>query len=364
MKVLFILPKVPAGGVERVRLILIEWLMANGIECRLALRHYRGELMEQARTLVPVLEFAPRGVHQFIPALTRLIAREQPTHVVTAFSDVGFMAWIALRRSGHHAAWIHSVHSSHYKVRPGLVGKIRSSIENCVAGHVYKCADTVVAVSEGVREEIIEKYRARPSRIKTIYNPVVPDVELRPLRKLPTENIRLFRIVALGRLMRVKGFDVLIRAMARVSGSWRLNIWGEGPERKNLESLIQQLGLQDKVHLRGYTSAPYEAMREADLYVLSSRHEGLPASLIEALACQCQIVATDCPVGPSEILQRGEFGQLVPVEEPEALAAAVRRVMVGGFRVCPARLLARARDFSQPRGCAQWEELLRAVEYE
>ena len=104
---------------------------------------------------------------------------------------------------------------------------------------------------------------------------------------------------------------------------------------------------------------PFTVMREADLFVLPSRHEGLPGVLIEALACQCQIVSTDCPQGPREILQEGKLGELVPVEDANALAAAITRVLEGKRQVDSDLLLERAYDFSRSVCCARWESLLR-----
>ncbi len=100
-------------------------------------------------------------------------------------------------------------------------------------------------------------------------------------------------------------------------------IFGEGPERARIESLRRDLGLEADVDLPGVTDNPYSAMRQASLFVLSSRFEGLPTVLIEALACGCPAVSTTCPSGPAEILDGGRYGLLVPPENPEALAAGI-----------------------------------------
>lgn len=361
MKVLFVLPNVRVGGVERVRLTLIEHLVANGVECRLALRRCQGELMDHARALAPVDELAPRGVYQFVPSLANLIRREQPTHVVTAFSDVAVLSWIAMRRANSNARWIHSVHNTHSMVgsRIGRWGRMRYRIENRMGIFAYHRADSVIVVSNGVRQELVDWYGIDPCRIATIYNPVVPDARLG--REHPPESIpgNPYRIAAIGRLVRQKGFDILIRAMHGVPDHWRLDIWGEGREHDALEAAISAAGMRERVRLRGYTADPYLVLRDADLFVLPSRHEGLPASLIEALASECQIVATDCPHGPREILEDGQLGQLVPVEDPSALANAIIRAMHGDFSVPRTRLLERAADFSRSRCCLRWEALLR-----
>lgn len=364
MKVLFILPNVAVGGVERVRLTLMQQFLADGIECLLALRHCRGELVERAREIVPVYELAPHGIHQFIPELARLIKREQPTHVVTAFSDVAVLAWIAMRLARSRARWVHSVHNTHSMTgaRRGFWGRLRYRLENQMAGFAYHQADATVTVSEGVRQEIFERYSVDSSRVTTIYNPAVPDDQLKWARPPRHGSSDPHRIVAIGRLVHQKGFDILIQAMARTTGSWQLEIWGDGPERPNLEASISENKLRERITLRGYTPDPYAVLREADLFVMSSRHEGLPATLIEALACQCQIVATDCPHGPREILNDGRLGQLVPVEDESALGDAIARAIDGTAYVEPHLLRDRASDFRRSACCTRWESVLRSVD--
>lgn len=360
MKVLFILPNVAVGGVERVRLTLMQQFVADGIECLLALRRCRGELIELARAIAPVHELAPGGMYQFLPALAKLIRRENPTHVVTAFSDVGLLTWIALKMTRSRAKWVHSADNTHSSIasRPGFFGILRSRAENRMASFTYRRVDAIVAVSDGIRQEIIDWFRIPPSRVSTIYNPVVAGDELLVMTRGRPAGQLVSKIVAVGRLVNQKGFDVLVRAMVDVPGKWRLDIWGEGPERSSLGKLICQSGLEAKVHLRGYTSKPFEVMRSADIYVMTSRHEGLGNTLIEALACQCQVVATDCPHGPREILQGEKLGQLVPVDDSKALACAISRAIEGEVYVAPKLLLDRATHFSCAQSCGEWETLL------
>ena len=361
MKVLFVLPNLAIGGVERVRLTIIEHLASHGVECRLALRRCEGELLERARTLTAVDELAPRGFYQFVPSLVSLIRHEQPTQVITAFPDIGVLTWLALRIAGSRAKWVHSVHDTHAIVasRPNRTGRIRHMVESRLAAFCYHHADAIVTVSEGIRREILDRYAVAPSKVTTLHNPAVPD-ELLDWKRLPTEKEgRTYRIVALGRLVQQKGFDILIRAMANVPGSWQLDIWGDGIERSKLFALAGELGLQNKIRFCGSTMEPFAVMREADLFVLPSRHEGLPGVLIEALACQCQIVATDCPQGPREILQEGRLGELVPVEDVNALASAIKRVIEGRHPFNTGLLVERAFDFTRSVCCTRWESLLR-----
>jgi glycosyltransferase involved in cell wall biosynthesis len=131
--------------------------------------------------------------------------------------------------------------------------------------------------------------------------------------------------------MKQKDFPTLINAFARLRQSRpaRLLILGEGPERPMLEALLAQLGVEQDVSLPGFVKNPYPYMARASVFAMSSRWEGLPTVLIEALYCGAPIVATDCPSGPSEILRNGEIGRLVPMKEPTALAEAIKAALDG-----------------------------------
>lgn len=136
-------------------------------------------------------------------------------------------------------------------------------------------------------------------------------------------------LVAAGRLAPWKGFDDLIRAMKLIPEHRRarLVILGGGPMKDELQSLINLLGLQESVCLMGYVENPLKYFARADVFVLSSHVEGLPNVLVEAMMCGCTPVATDCPTGPSEVLQGGKYGYLVPMRDPGAMAAGIEKAL-------------------------------------
>jgi glycosyltransferase involved in cell wall biosynthesis len=332
MKILFVLPRIVCGGIERVTLSLAREILANGHTCELALRQAVGEFLDEARAIMPVYEVAPKGLHQFIPSLGKLIKRQQPTHVVTAFHDIALLTWLAIRLSRQKTILVHGVHDTHRFLvdKPGFLGNAKWLISRLSANFIYRKANAIVTVSEGIRQEILTTFHANPEKITTIYNPVLHEIlDAKPrLHEIYASNSeRPFTLIALGRLSRQKGFDVLIEAMSKVPMPWQLDIWGEGEERKRLEAMITERKLESSIHLCGYTDKPLSVLAAADLFVLSSRHEGLPTVLIEALACACRIVATDCPHGPREILMNGRLGSLVPPENPNALTEAIIREM-------------------------------------
>jgi glycosyltransferase involved in cell wall biosynthesis len=136
-------------------------------------------------------------------------------------------------------------------------------------------------------------------------------------------------ILGVGRLVPQKDFSTLIKAFSRVRRSRpaHLVIIGEGRQRSEFTTLAQSLGIEKDIWMPGFFDNPYAFMSKASMLVLSSIYEGLPNVLIEALACGCPIVSTDCPSGPSEILEKGKFGTLVPMGDIHALAQAIHHTL-------------------------------------
>jgi glycosyltransferase involved in cell wall biosynthesis len=190
-------------------------------------------------------------------------------------------------------------------------------------------ADAVVSVSHGLTDDLRENFGIEPARLHTIYNPTYREAYVRAAAE-PVEHPWLVEkdqpvVIAAGRLHFVKGFYDLLDAFAlvRAARPARLLILGEGKERPQLQAHLEKLGLQDCVQMPGRvpTTAPWFA--RSDLFVLSSKREGLPAVLIEAMSVGTPVIATDCPSGPHEILDGGRLAPLVPVGDPVALAAAI-----------------------------------------
>jgi glycosyltransferase involved in cell wall biosynthesis len=168
-------------------------------------------------------------------------------------------------------------------------------------------------------------------------------------------------ILGVGKLERQKDFPTLLRAFARlrVEGPFRLAILGEGPQRDQLERLARDLAISGDVLLPGFQMNPFAWLARAAVFVLSSAWEGASNALMEALACGCPSVSTDCFSGPSETLDAGRYGPLVPVGDDRALAEAIAHVMRSPQD--RARLMARAEVFSVDRAATAYLDVLSRV---
>ena len=228
--------------------------------------------------------------------------------------------------------------------------------------HLTPDAAGFISVSRGIAADLAAAAGVPSDRITTIYNPVVTPGLLAKASERPAHPWLADGgppvVVAAGHLEEHKGFATLIKAFARVSGRrpCRLVILGEGRQRQQLETLVGELGLTGRVALPGWLDNPFALFARASLFVLSSVHEGLPTVLIEALACGCPCVSTDCPAGPAEILEDGTVGPLVPVGDEAALAEAMDRVL--GQPTDRDRLRQRGADFSAQKAGDAYERLI------
>ena len=241
-------------------------------------------------------------------------------------------------------------------------------LERKVNSALLHKADYVHTVSKGIKNELSELNWADDKIITTIYN----SVEKQRILQLATRssghpwverkvkfNHKI--ILSVGRLSREKNYPLLIKSFANLAQSENLKliILGEGDVRNNLQSLVVELSLRDIVSMPGWIANPFSFMRQTDVFVLSSDFEGFGNVLIEALACGCNIVSTDCPHGPREILDDGKFGELVPVDDEPAMTEAIAISLHSN----PSRqvLVKRAEEFSPQRQIAGFEQMFSQV---
>ena len=318
------------GGAQRAAIKLVAGFAERGLRVDLVLANRQGPLVDDVDTTVRVVDLASGRVVKTVPALSRYLRREQPQTLVSFLTHANVAA-IAARAMAR-------VETRVMVVEQNTVTRVRSQLKRdallpSLVRRSYPYADHVVAVSKGVANDLIANLGISQLKVSVIPNPVVDNDLLRLAMDAPNHpwfddgSVPVF--VAAGRLNKQKDFPTLLRAFdaVRKTRRARLMILGEGEERPRLETLIARLKLIDLVALPGYVPNPYAVMNRGAAFVLSSRWEGLPTVLIEAMACGCPIVATDCPSGPREILDGGRFGKLVPIGDSDALCSAMQEVL-------------------------------------
>lgn len=321
------------GGAQRSMLNLARGLARRGFRIDLLLARADGPYMSDIPDSVRLIDLKCKRVLKSVVPLVRYLRSEQPTAMLSALGHVNLVALWARRLAGVSTRLIISERNQFSHRSKHSAKRIDRFLVPWLAKRFYPWADRVVAVSNGVADDLAFQIPILRPRICTIYNPVARPKLFEMARQ--TVDHPWFQstsppvVVAAGHLHAQKDFSTLIRAIGGVQKNQpvRLLILGEGPERSALERMIEERGLQDVVSLPGFTQNPYAFMSRAALFVLSSRYEGLPGVLIEAMCCGAPVIATDCPSGPREILQDGKYGSLVPVGDAEAMAESIQSAL-------------------------------------
>ena len=320
------------GGVENMITRLAEGMLALGCEVDLVLAKSRGEHLDAIPAGVRVIQLNAKSTLTALPGLARYLREHRPTALLAAKDRAIKTAVLARRLSG---------------LRIPLAGRLGTTVSAALAGRsalrrwswysgmrlFYRHVDHIVAVSQGVADDVIAITSLSADRISVVRNPVITphlDELARQTPDHPWMNDNSIPVIlGAGRLTRQKDFPTLIRAFAQVRQKTpcRLIILGEGADRAALHAQIQQLGLKDDVAMPGFSKQIYAYLAQARLFVLSSRWEGSPNVLTEALALGTPVVATDCPSGPREILNDGRYGPLIPVGNTNALANAILKTL-------------------------------------
>jgi glycosyltransferase involved in cell wall biosynthesis len=261
------------------------------------------------------------------PAAKRLPAyldRARPHVLMSCVTDTHAAAVRAAKEARIPLVLRASRHPYRALPRWNLPKRIAEPIKLRKAADTYARADAIVALSADGASALRRLLGERPARIETILNPVVERILTATADRKRSSDVPL--ILGVGRLVKQKDFATLLRAFARLRAERpaRLVLLGEGPERRRLQALAERLGIAGEIEMPGQVDNVAEWLARADLLVSSSWWEGMQAVPIEALAAGCPVVATDCPGGARETLDHGRLGILVPVQDPEAMARAMR----------------------------------------
>jgi glycosyltransferase involved in cell wall biosynthesis len=325
-KIAFFLPDLRVGGAEHMMAVLASSFAKRGLDVDFVLVRAQGKYLEILDSTIKVFDLDSKSTYWCLPRLVRYIRAQKPTVLLSALDLTNIFGIIASVISNQrHSIFIRLDNTQSMINRT----KIKKFIEKLLIRVFYPRAEKIIAVSRAVAEDFKFYQPHLSEKVITIYNPILrKDIQLKAAQSIHHvwfENHQKPVILGVGRLNEQKNFEMLIKAFAKIAPviPSRLLILGEGPQRNQLEKLINELGIGFEVDLPGIVDNPYPFFANADLFVLSSNYEGLPTVLVEALACNCPVVSTDCPSGPREILDNGKYGKLVPVGDEDALAQAM-----------------------------------------
>jgi glycosyltransferase involved in cell wall biosynthesis len=320
------LPSVHGGGAERAMLVFGGELAKLGLKVDLVLAKFQGPHADRIPQGVRVVDLNSSRMLKAVPHLAAYLRSAKPNALFSTITHANIAAVWAARRAGYKAPVIVRQSNAPRAETKSSFGRY---IARRLIPFAYRRAAGIIAVSEGVRDELLELNRALDPLIKVIPTPVL-SVEVRSLSMeetdcdwLKTADVPV--VLSAGRLEPHKGMLDLIRAfkILRDKRRARLVILGQGSQRNRLEREIESLGLTSDVALVGFKANPFAYMSRAALFVLASHYEGLPNVLIQALAFGTPVVATDCRSGPREILEGGRLGKLVSVGDIVKLAEAI-----------------------------------------
>lgn len=342
-RVALFLPSLNGGGAERILLTLAGVFAERGVAVDLVLASAAGAYIDEVPPSIRVVDLGCRRVITSLPRLVGYLRQERPAVLLTTMSHANVVGLWARRLAGVSTRVV--VREANTLSVATERGRGRNRLLPMLARRYYPWADEIVAVSQGVADDLVELTDLPPDKVRVLHNPVVtPELALRAAEPLDHPWFAAGAapvVLGVGRLSQQKDFPNLIRAFAAVRSKReaRLVILGEGPERRRLESLVEELGIGADTLLPGFVSNPFSYMARAGVFVLSSAWEGMPGVLIQAMACGVPVVATDCESGPREALAGGKYGRLVPVGDHRALAEAIVASLGSPHRALPPEAL-------------------------
>jgi glycosyltransferase involved in cell wall biosynthesis len=316
------------SGVDTIIRNLVPEFARLGVRTDILRIERHGPYLETVPPGCRLWPLGARHVETAFPALVRYLRRERPAVLFTDKDSVNRMALLARQVAGADCRCAVRLGTT---VSVNLANRKRwqAALQRLSIRRLYRRADTVIVPSHGAAKDLAAIMEAPASRITVLPNPVIhPGLE--PLATEPVNEPWFEKrdrpiIVAAGSLTPRKDYTMLVDAFARLRARrpCRLILVGDGNQRTALEAQAQRLGVEGDVRFTGFLRNPYPYIAHADVFAHSSRWEGLGVVLVEALALGTPVVSTNCPSGPSEVLDGGRVGRLVPVGDAAAMAEAL-----------------------------------------
>jgi len=323
-RLIFVLPSAHAGGAERVLLNLLGSLDRRRFDLHLIIIDPSGPYLKLIPADVSQYGLGYKRVGRAIVSLAVVLRKLRPDVVLSTIVHLN-LAILLIKPLLHKKTKLYIRESNTLSM--SLATGAKATLFRLLYQILYPGADGIICPGEAIKKDLNNNFRIGAHRMVTIPNPVHLD-KIRSKINPSYDPLQPggIRLLAAGSLTRQKGFDLLIQAMAglvKIRPGIHLTILGDGPEKNNLLNRIHSFNLLDSITLAGFQQNPYPYFYHADLFVLSSRWEGLPNVVLESLACGTPVVAFDCPGGVSEIFDDPSQGTLVPVGNIDALVTAI-----------------------------------------
>ncbi len=309
-----------------------------GYSVDMVLAHWSGAYINKLDPNIRRFDLGCKQLWRSPPRLIHYLREHQPDVLISALHYPCEIAIVAKYLSGAKTRVIVSERNT-LSVEAARLPQLTAKLTPLSSRLLYPFADQITAISKGVAEDLAKTAKISPSKIAMIYNPVFEaNFDPNPIKAadhpwLNDPDIPV--VLGIGRLMEQKDFKTFLKAAKIISQSRsvRFLILGEGEKRPDLEHYILRNNLTETVQLVGFVDEPFRYLKAASAFVLSSQWEGFGNVLVEAMIMGVPVISTDCPHGPREILNGGEFGHLVPVEDSPAIARAIFQVLDGDRRL-------------------------------
>lgn len=358
---MFFIYELGSGGAARTFVNITNHLNEQKFEPIIVTLNYDGSYERYMKDHVRLIKLDAQRLRSAIIPFARLIRKEQPDIVCSTIPNYNIVTILAKLLSRTNTKVI--IREAAY-----LGGRMKENLKLLLYGLFYQKAHQVIALSEGVKDNLCKRYKVNERKIRVIYNPI--DLETiqqqikygsykRDIQSLFPSDRKI--IVTAGRLVEEKDQQTLIRSFAKVNQQMasELFILGDGPLKQNLQSLAKELNIDHRVHFLGFQDNPYIYFHHADLFVLSSKREGFGHVFVEALASGTVIVSTNCKPGAKEVLDHGRYGFLCDVGDVNEMARKIvhalsipaetkEEIIAKGYR--------RAQQFNAPFITNQYED--------
>lgn len=331
-RIAFLTDKMSTGGVGRVLLNFANELSSRGVKVDLVVSKKKGPYIEILSPSVKIFEIGTTNRIGALPKLTAYLFFNRPAVMATDRLRLNFLALDAARLTRSKTKVSMTAHVPLSMRLARLKPSKRKRMEKRIRAYIPR-NHSLIGVSKGVVNDMVQNLHFPSDKVHLVYNPIINKEMFEMAQEVVDhpwfKEKELPILLSAGRFYDQKDFPTLINGFEKL---WkrlkcRLVILGEGEQKEEIEKLSRQKGLSEYIFMPGFVINPYKFMAQADLFVLSSKWEGFGNVLAEAMALGTPVVSTNCPYGPSEILEDGKYGPLVPVGDAGALAHAMEKVL-------------------------------------